>query len=227
MQENPDAWIKELLELFDEEEKMTEKQIRILRAAVEIFSEKGYASSSTSEIAQKAGVAEGTIFRHFKTKNDLLLSIVTPMMTKIIAPLVMKDFIKVLNADHMEMADFFRAVMRNRIDFARKNMPILKIFLQEIPFQQQLRDHFKEQVSEKIFNKAKSIIEHYQKEGKVVPYAPPHIIRFAATVVIGYVLFRFLIAPELEWDDEKDTDLTIDLIMYGLSPREPSHSRTD
>lgn len=65
-----DPWLKELLRLNDEEEKMTDKQIKIVQAAVEIFSEKGFAGSSTSEIAQKAGVAEGTIFRHYKTKKS-------------------------------------------------------------------------------------------------------------------------------------------------------------
>ncbi|WP_052488047.1 TetR/AcrR family transcriptional regulator [Gordoniibacillus kamchatkensis] len=102
MQDKREAWVEELLELFDGEDKVTEKQIRILQAAVETFSEKGYASASTSEIAKKAGVAEGTIFRHFKTKNDLLLSIVTPMISKIIAPLMMKDFLKVLHTEHVQ-----------------------------------------------------------------------------------------------------------------------------
>lgn len=48
---------------------LTPKQAKILQAAVEIFAEKGYAATSTSEIAKRAGVAEGTIFRHYKTKK--------------------------------------------------------------------------------------------------------------------------------------------------------------
>src|SRR5690554_2141452 len=73
MQQSNEQWIEQLLKMNDDV-KMTEKQSRIIQAAVEIFSEKGYAASSTSEIAQKAGVAEGTIFRHYKTKKDLLMS---------------------------------------------------------------------------------------------------------------------------------------------------------
>ena len=42
--------------------------MRILEA-VDMFGEKGYASTSTSEIAKRAGVAEGTIFRYYKTKR--------------------------------------------------------------------------------------------------------------------------------------------------------------
>lgn len=54
---------------ISQEEKMTPKQIAILEAAIEIFSDKGYSAAATSEIAQKAGVAEGTIFRYYKTKR--------------------------------------------------------------------------------------------------------------------------------------------------------------
>lgn len=63
-----EQWIEELLAI-SEEDKLTPKQISILHAAIEVFSEKGYAAAATSEIAQKAGVAEGTIFRYYKTKK--------------------------------------------------------------------------------------------------------------------------------------------------------------
>ncbi|MDP4107839.1 MAG: helix-turn-helix domain-containing protein, partial [Bacillota bacterium] len=44
---------------------MTEKQQKIVETAIQMFADKGYASTSTAEIAKAAGVAEGTIFRHF------------------------------------------------------------------------------------------------------------------------------------------------------------------
>src|SRR3982074_1256888 len=47
---------------------------RILDAAEVVFSEKG-ASASTEEVASRAGVAIGTVFRHFPTKKDLLRAI--------------------------------------------------------------------------------------------------------------------------------------------------------
>lgn len=52
------GWADEFYQLLDEE-KMTEKQKKIVQASIEVFAEKGYAGSSTSEIAKKAGVAEG------------------------------------------------------------------------------------------------------------------------------------------------------------------------
>lgn len=67
-----------LEELFNQDKDFTDKQKKILIAAIESFAEKGYASTSTSEIAKKAGVAEGTIFRHYKTKKSFSISLLSP-----------------------------------------------------------------------------------------------------------------------------------------------------
>src|SRR5688572_17005274 len=99
-------WIKELMSSTDKNE-MSEKQQKILAAAIDIFSEKGFAASSTNEIAKKAGVAEGTIFRHYKTKKELLLAIVTPTMAKFAAPFFIKTFAKeVFENEYEHYEDF-------------------------------------------------------------------------------------------------------------------------
>lgn len=52
---------------------------RILAEAAAVFAEKG-ASASTEEVAARAGVAIGTVFRHFPTKRDLLQAIVKDLL---------------------------------------------------------------------------------------------------------------------------------------------------
>jgi len=45
----------------------------ILRAALELFREKGLDGTTTKQISRRAGIAEGTLFNYFKTKEDLAL----------------------------------------------------------------------------------------------------------------------------------------------------------
>lgn len=54
---------------------MTEKKENILNAALKRFAEEGFRSTSTSKVANEAGVSEGLIFRHFKNKEGLLEAI--------------------------------------------------------------------------------------------------------------------------------------------------------
>src|ERR1051326_4440011 len=46
---------------------------KILDAALQLFREKGLEATTTKQISQKAGIAEGTLFNYFKTKEDLAL----------------------------------------------------------------------------------------------------------------------------------------------------------
>jgi AcrR family transcriptional regulator len=204
--------------LLEDEGDLTEKQKKIIIAAIEYFSEKGYAGTSTSEIAKKAGVAEGTIFRHYKTKKDLLLSIVTPVMTKLLAPFVMRDLNKVLDQRYEKYEDFLKAMIVNRREFLQNHFPILKILLQEIPFQPELREQFLEHVAGKIFIRFDALVKFYQEKGQIIEMPTQSVIRFTASTIMGYLLTNYLIAPK-DWDDEAEVERTIQFIMHGISAK--------
>ena len=52
--------------------KSEDKRRAILEAAVELFADRGIGHAPTSAISSSAGVAEGTLFTYFKTKDDLI-----------------------------------------------------------------------------------------------------------------------------------------------------------
>ena len=52
--------------------KSEDKRNAILEAATRVFAERGLTAAPTSEISKQAGVADGTLFTYFKTKDDLV-----------------------------------------------------------------------------------------------------------------------------------------------------------
>lgn len=61
-----------------------EKRERILRAAVKVFARKGFYASRVSEIAKAAGVADGTIYLYFKSKDELLTSLFEDRISRLL-----------------------------------------------------------------------------------------------------------------------------------------------
>ena len=60
------------------------KKEAILQAATSLFARKGFKDAGMSEISRMTGAAEGTIFYHFKNKEDLFLSILERLKEDIV-----------------------------------------------------------------------------------------------------------------------------------------------
>ena len=71
--------------------KSEDKRNAILSAATRVFAERGLADAPTSEISKQAGIAEGTLFTYFKTKDDLINSLYREIKLEL-ADAMMSDF---------------------------------------------------------------------------------------------------------------------------------------
>jgi len=65
------------------EYKKRQKRERLLNASLELFREKGYEQTKVSEITRAAGVAKGTFFNYFPTKERVLLALGEQMLGKL------------------------------------------------------------------------------------------------------------------------------------------------
>ncbi|MBZ0257737.1 TetR family transcriptional regulator [bacterium] len=63
-------------------EEAQETREKILKAALDVFSAKGYSKSTFVDIAEKIGLTKGAVYWHFKNKEDLLFELIITMMTE-------------------------------------------------------------------------------------------------------------------------------------------------
>ncbi|SET73322.1 DNA-binding transcriptional regulator, AcrR family [Salinibacillus kushneri] len=208
--------IKELMEAADQ--KMTPKQANIIRAAIEIFAEKGYAATSTSEIANRAGVAEGTIFRHYKTKKELLISIVTPMITRFAAPFFAEKFVNNVFVDEnlADMDTLLRELIKERYEFVKQNVPLLKIILQEMAFHPEIQRGYREAFVTNVLPRFKKAVELFKEKGQIGDFPTETVMRLTISTVAGFMIARFIIMPDFDWDDEQEIEYTLRFIRNGL-----------
>src|SRR5690242_20890282 len=102
------------------------KRQRILDAAVKIFAEKGFYNAKVSEIARVAGVADGTIYLYFKSKDDLLISLFEDRMEGINANL------RAALADCKTAADKLRTVVRLHVELVQENRHMAEVICVEL-----------------------------------------------------------------------------------------------
>jgi AcrR family transcriptional regulator len=96
---------------------------RLLEAAKKVFSEKGFHNTQISHIIDEAGVARGTFYLHFKSKEEIFEELLQEVVEEL------KDRIKVieLHSDPVEqVVENFERV----IEFALQEKELAKIVLQ-------------------------------------------------------------------------------------------------
>jgi AcrR family transcriptional regulator len=76
--------------------KSEDKRNAILEAATRLFAERGLAAAPTSTISNWSGVAEGTLFTYFRTKDDLINSLYREIKLEL-ADAMMSDFLRKKN----------------------------------------------------------------------------------------------------------------------------------
>jgi AcrR family transcriptional regulator len=205
-----------------ENEELNEKEKKILEAAISIFSEKGYSGSSTSEIAKRAKVAEGTIFRYYKTKKDILRSIMIQMINLVSKRIVFSSIEKIFeDSEEMELKDILRELIIDRIKLVEKVFPMARVVLAESLFHEDIR----EAIYNNIITRFIEMYSHIHKEMQEKNYIREDLNEIVALRSIVANIFIFIAQRKLFGDKflidentlEKDIDEVIDVILRGIS----------
>ena len=137
------------------EEETTE---RILKAAQKLFAKQGYGGTTTRDLARSAGVAEGTLFRHFESKKAILVEVATRGWVEILTDLL---------TELSEMASYkaVAQVMRKRMLNLNENMDMLRVCFMEAQFHPELRDRIQAEVIDKMTDVAEAFFTTAMERG--------------------------------------------------------------
>ncbi len=103
---------------------MKDKTDQIIKASISVFAKKGYIAATTKEIADKANVAEVTLYRKFGTKYKLFeLSVKSIAEDRFSSVLDFKKEVSVRN--------FLKQLLDNRLFVVSKNIKIVRMIISE------------------------------------------------------------------------------------------------
>lgn len=147
---------------------------RILQAALSLFAQKGYDATTTRDLANAAGVAEGTLFRHFPNKKAILVEVATQGWVEILTDLL---------TELSEMASYkaVAQVMRRRMMHLHKNVDLMRVCFLEAQFHADLRERIQAEVIAKMTDVAEAFFQTAMERGVYRQMNP----RIVARVFLG------------------------------------------
>ncbi|MFM7406982.1 MAG: TetR/AcrR family transcriptional regulator [Cuspidothrix sp.] len=131
---------------------------KILQAAQRLFAAQGFEGTTTRDLAQSAGIAEGTLFRHFANKKAILVEVATNGWVDILTDLL---------TELSEMGSYqaIAQVMRRRMWNLRKNADIMRVCFMEVQFHPDLRDRIQTEVIDKMTDVTEAFFQTAMDKG--------------------------------------------------------------
>ncbi|MFC6201040.1 TetR/AcrR family transcriptional regulator [Lactiplantibacillus nangangensis] len=198
---------------------ITKTQQRILAAALALFAEKSYEEVGTREIADRAGVAEGTLFHNFVNKNGILDAIMQPIMQNILPTMLNTLDQAVLDGDSQTLDAFIVALVTDRVAFAERNQESLAVILSQFFNNEKDRAAVMGMVSPEILAQANVVMDRLKTAGELVDWPNRMILQLLFSTLGGYLVEKVLY-PDLNQLDTKQTVRYLsDFLVNGLSPR--------
>ena len=203
------------------EKKTEERRKQILEAAIAVFSQKGYASTTVPEIAEAAGLATGTLYLYFPNKRDLFLSSVKNLIFT--TPLL--SLIGKVPTGNPE--EIFKKILLNRFQLLKNqgstvtNMPTL---LGEIMRDSELRDVWLTEFLHPFFKRMEQMYSMLKMTGKVRSVEPAVMVRTIGGLILGFLVIRMMegeLSPMLKLEQEKVAEDVTQILLYGLLFNEP------
>lgn len=171
-----------------------EKQQRILEAAIDEFSDRGYEKASMNVVVQKAGISKGALFKYFGSKSGLFAFIYRIALNQV------KDYLRTVR-DKSQDENFFRRlekIMAAGVDFVHRYPGLARIYYHIIftgdsPY----KDEILKELHRESLRFIQSLIEDGIQRGDVLPSLDPKTTAF----VLECVLDRFLQAHHIQFLD--------------------------
>lgn len=192
----------------------------IMAAAKEVFTEKGYHEALISDIADRAGVVEGSIYRFFANKRDLLVKVVELWFENILR----------------EDAEQFSAVSGtwNRIRFLiyhhlmsiRRDAALSRLMFLEIRPSADYRTSRLFELNRAYTQRLTEVVKEGIDSGELRPDASPSLVRDMVFGCIEHRTWAFL-RQEGDFDPIATADAITDLVYGGIAAGRPRAPEAD
>jgi AcrR family transcriptional regulator len=167
-----------------------ENHQRILKAAQSLFAQHGFERTTIKEIAETAKISEGSIFRHFATKKNIFVAVVSQGWRELLTDLLTE-------LSEMGSYEAVAQVMRKRMLNLRHNQELMRVCFMEPQFHDDLKDQVRSEVIEKMMEVSEAFFETAIEQGVYRPLNPKILARvFLGMFMISGFSEETIVSPD-------------------------------
>lgn len=195
-----------------EREKLRQRQ-EMLAAALDLFSSKGYRNVSMHEIAERAEFAIGTLYKFFRSKEDLYQALIVEQCEKFHYGLTQAI------EGPVEEAEKLRNFVRAKGELVRANIAMIRLYLAETQgarldviagLDPLIRERYEE-----FLHTLAGIFERGMKKKRFKRIAAPYHLALALDSVTNAFLLRWIEDPD-GYPFPEDPDVILNIFFQGL-----------
>src|SRR2546422_3603382 len=188
----------------------------IISAALEVFTDRGFAATKLEEVARRAGVTKGTIYLYFENKEALFKALIRQTIVPVIAR--GEELVKSFTGS---ARDLFEQLVREywRLVGETSLVGIPKLMMAEANNFPELARFYYEEVVTRGHRLMASVIERGIKAGEFRPVNVAVATKLAMAPVMHAVIARQTVSACMPqgFDVGKYLDTHIDLYLHGIS----------
>ncbi len=188
----------------------------ILQAAEKVFAAKGFFQATMSEIAEAAEFGTGTLYKFFKSKEELYFTLIDEKVEEINVP-VKGELLKKAPA-----IERIRNILRLQLDFIERNRDFFRIYASEgSRFEWTVMDSCGKQIHEKMvayIHLLAQVIKQGIKEGEFKPLDPVDMAHAFEGIVHSFI-FEWLISPQ-SYPLISKMDTVLEIFLRGVQQTE-------
>ena len=189
-----------------------DKYRRILDAAIEVIAEKGFHNSRVSDIAERAGVADGTVYLYFRSKEQILMAALDSAF---------EAFYRRAKEELASSTDApakLRTLARLHLRLLSQHRSLAVVLQTELRQSAKFLAEFSQRELKGYFNLIREIIREGQQAGSIRREVPDKI---AAACLFGALdeLVTSWVLSSRDYDLAAGADPVIDLLLSGMEAR--------
>jgi len=143
------------------EKKKEQTRSAILKAALHLFSKKGYDNTSIDELARLAGVGKGTIYTYFQSKSEIFLAFCEEQLQFVYQELADKS------DPDAPLINQLMTIFTGEFQFVSRNKEFGRILMRETIFPKELTDDRSREIDNKYIDLLVPILKKAQQRGEL------------------------------------------------------------